>query len=202
MIQILFEKELPYKLLAFIVLVLFYGVYLGKQFLLRKKEIQCIEMGKRENMVERLMGIGTVGVLVAQLMSIFFGWNHSPADTRFTGFLIGMLGDFIFLASVICMKESWRVGIPEKGDTTLITTGIYSYSRNPAFLGFYLQYFGLLMMFGNFLIAGFTVFAMIMLHLQILQEEAYLKKTFGKEYEMYCQKVPGRYLCLGKGKKI
>ncbi len=30
-----------------------------------------------------------------------------------TGFCIGMLGDGIFLCSVLCMKDSWRAGIPD-----------------------------------------------------------------------------------------
>ena len=77
-----------------------------------------------------------LGVPIAQLMSIVFEWNHLTASTRFTGFLIGLLGDGIFLISVICMKDSWRVGIPNKDKTKLVTTGIYRFSRSPAFLGF------------------------------------------------------------------
>ena len=37
-----------------------------------------------------------------------------PANARFTGFCIGMLGDLIFLTSVLCMKDSWRAGILDK----------------------------------------------------------------------------------------
>ena len=40
---------------------------------------------------------------------------------------------------------------------------------------------------------GFTVFAIVMLHLQILQEEKYLTHTFGTAYTDYCRKVH-RYL--------
>jgi protein-S-isoprenylcysteine O-methyltransferase Ste14 len=39
----------------------------------------------------------------------------------------------------------------------------------------------------------FSVFAMTMLHLQILQEERFLSKTFGAEYNDYKGKVR-RYL--------
>lgn len=197
---IAFEETMPFVLMALAVLLLFYGVYLGKQLILRKHSINCVEMGKgkerKVNRVETIMGIATVGIIVAQLLSILMGWNHMPAGARFTGFLIGMLGDLIFLLSVVHMKDSWRVGIPEEGKTKLVTTGVYSFSRNPAFLGFDLQYIGLLLMFCNLLTAGFTVFAMIMLHLQILQEEEYLRKAFGHEYQEYCRKVPGRYLCF------
>ena len=128
------------------------------------------------------MSIATVGIIPAQLLSIAFGWSHLPDNARFTGFCLGMLGDLIFLISVLCMRNSWRVGIPDKDRTELVTTGIYRFSRNPAFLGFDLQYLGVLLMFGNGLTAGFTVFAAVMLHLQILQEERYLTETFGTPY--------------------
>ena len=96
-----------------------------------------------------------------------------------------MLGDAIFLLSVLCMKDSWRAGIPDKDKTELVTTGIYRFSRNPAFLGFDLMYVGVLLLYGNLLI--------VMLHLQILQEERYLVNTFGAPYQEYCRHV-FRYL--------
>ena len=139
------------------------------------------------------MSIATLGAPIAQLMSIAFGWNHLPASARFTGFLIGLLGDAIFLLSVLCMRDSWRAGIPDKDKTELVTTGIYRFSRNPAFLGFDLMYAGVLLLYGNLLTLGFSVFAMVMLHLQILQEERYLADTFGAPYQAYCRHV-FRYL--------
>ena len=91
------------------------------------------------------------------------------------------------------MKDSWRAGIPDKDKTALVTTGIYRCSRNPAFLGFDFMYVGVLLMYGNLLTLGFSVFAMVMLHLQILQEERYLVNAFGTPYQEYCRHV-FRYL--------
>ena len=104
-----------------------------------------------------------------------------------------MLGDAAFLCAVLCMKDSWRAGIPDKDRAALVTTGIYRYSRNPAFLGFDLMYTGVLLMYCNPLTAAFSLFAVIMLHLQILQEEKYLTATFGAPYQAYCRRV-FRYL--------
>ena len=102
-------------------------------------------------------------------------------------------GDAVFLLSVLCMKDSWRAGIPDKDKTELVTTGIYAFSRNPAFLGFDLMYIGVLLLYGNLLTLGFSLFAMMMLHLQILQEERFLASTFGEPYREYCRRV-FRYL--------
>ena len=121
-----------------------------------------------------------------------------PPNARFTGFLIAILGDIVFLVSVICMKDSRRAGIPDKDKTELVTDGIYAYSRNPAFLGFDLQYIGVLLMYCNLLTGMFTAFAILMLHLQILQEEHYLTTAFGAEYLNYRQRV-FRYLGRRKG---
>ena len=75
----------------------------------------------------------------------------------------------------------------------LVTTGIYRFSRTPAFLCFDLMYVGAVLMYGNLLTLGVSVFAIVMLHLQILQEERYLVNTFGAPYQEYCRHV-SRYL--------
>lgn len=191
------EEKLPYLWLALLVLAVFYGIYFAKMLVQHRHGIQTNQIGHRKessvHTVETLMSIATLGAPVVQIMSIIFGWNHLPANARFTGFCIGVLGDVIFLISILCMRDSWRAGIPDKDKTKLVTTGIYRYSRNPAFLGFDLQYIGVLLMYGNLLTADFTVFAIVMLHLQILQEEKYLTRTFGTAYTDYCRNVR-RYL--------
>lgn len=193
----LFEEKLCYPVLALLVLAVFYGIYFGKMLMQKQQGIRTHQIGRRKekglHTVETLMSIATFGTPAAQLVSIAFGWNHLPAEARFTGFCIGMLGDLIFLLSILCMKDSWRAGIPDKDKTELVTRGIYRYSRNPAFLGFDFMYVGVLLMYGNLLTLGFSVFAIVMLHLQILQEERYLAGTFGGAYTDYKKKV-FRYL--------
>lgn len=112
------EAFLPYRLLALIVLAVFYGIYLVKQWRQKRRGIRTMQIGCRKegrvHTVETLMGIATVSIIPAQLLSIGFGWSHLPDNARFTGFCVGLLGDLIFLISVICMKDSWRAGIPDK----------------------------------------------------------------------------------------
>ena len=191
------EDKLPCAALALLVLAVFYGIYFAKMLAQKRHGIQTRQIGRRRetdiHTVEVLMSMATLGTPIAQLLSIAFGWSHLPANARFPGFCIGMLGDAVFLLSVLCMKDSWRAGIPDKDKTELVTTGIYRYSRNPAFLGFDLQYVGVLLMYGNLLTLAFSLFAMVMLHLQILQEERYLTNVFGTPYQAYRSHVC-RYL--------
>ena len=191
------EEKLPDALPALLVLAAFYGIYFTKMLAQKRHGIQTRQIGRRKeksiHTVELLMSIATLGAPAAQLISVTFGWSLLPAGARFTGFCTGMLGDMIFLLSVLCMKDSWRAGIPDTDKTQLVTTGIYAFSRNPAFLGFDFMYIGVLLMYCNVLTFAFSVFAIVMLHLQILQEERYLANTFGAPYREYCCHV-SRYL--------
>ncbi len=191
------EEQMPYHILALAILVIFYSIYIIKQWMQKRRCIKTMQIGRRKDSnihtVETLMSIATVGIIPAQLLSILFGWSHLSSNARFTGFCVGAIGDIIFLISVLCMKDSWRAGIPDRDKTELVTDGIYSYSRNPAFLGFDFQYIGVLLMYCNLLTLMFTIFAISMLHMQILQEERYLSSVFGKEYQEYRYKV-FRYL--------
>lgn len=187
------ENNLPFKLMAIFILAVFYAIYFGKMIIQRKKGITTHQIGKRKekklHTVETLMSVATFSVVIIQLLSIFFDWNIMPSGARFTGFCIAGIGDIFFLISVTYMKDSWRAGIPEKDKTKLVTDGIYKFSRNPAFVGFDFMYIGILLMFFNIGTLLFSLFSIVMLHLQILQEEKYMAKTFGEEYLEYKKKV-------------
>lgn len=193
----LWEEHMPYGVLCLVVLALFYGIYFTKVLLQKRRSIQTRQIGRRKekniHTVELWMSAATFGVVLAQLLSVAFGWSMLPAGARFTGFCTGLLGDLIFLFSVVCMKDSWRAGIPDTDKTELVTTGIYRFSRNPAFLGFDFMYIGVLLLYFNPLTAAFTLFSVVMLHLQILQEERYLTAAFGEDYTDYKRHV-FRYL--------
>lgn len=187
------ENNLPFKLMAIFILAVFYAIYFGKMIIQKKKGITTHQIGKRKekrlHTVEALMSVATFSVVIIQLLSIFFDWNIMPSGARFTGFCIAGIGDIFFLISVTYMKDSWRAGIPEKDKTKLVTDGIYKFSRNPAFVGFDFMYIGILLMFFNIGTLLFSLFSIVMLHLQILQEEKYMAKTFGEEYLEYKKKV-------------
>ena len=187
------ENNLPFKLMAIFILAVFYAIYFGKMIIQKKKGITTHQIGKRKekklHTVETLMSVATFSVVIIQLLSIFFDWNIMPSGARFTGFCIAGIGDIFFLISVTYMKDSWRAGIPEKDKTKLVTDGIYKFSRNPAFFGFDFMYIGILLMFFNIGTLLFSLFSIMMLHMQILQEEKYMAKTFGEEYLEYKKKV-------------
>ncbi len=188
-----FAARLLYPAMALVVLAAFYSVYFVKLLTQKRRGIRTNQIGRRKepalHRVEVLMGLATLCAPAAQLVSGALGWSALPSAARLAGFAVGLLGDGVFLLSVLTMRDSWRAGIPEKDKTELVTTGIYRYSRNPAFLGFDLQYVGVFLLYCNPFTAAFSLFAIVMLHLQILQEERYLTAAFGPPYLTYRKQV-------------
>lgn len=185
------------QIAALAVLAVFYIAYFAKMILQRRKGVKTDQIGKGSKprkllVIETLMKIVTYAIVVAEVISIAGNFRMRKAPFAWAGIGAATLGVFIFITAMATMRDSWRAGIPEKDKTELVTTGIYRISRNPAFLGFDLMYLGVLIAFFNYLHLVFVLFAMAMLHLQILQEEKYLAETFGAKYTEY-KKHTGRY---------
>ncbi len=187
-----------FQIIAFLVLAVFYGCYFAKMISQQKKGIQTDQIGKGKagfaKIIEVIMKIATILVPVVEVISIVVETNCLPIELRAAGAVIAICGVIVFILSVCTMRDSWRAGVSETDKTELVTGGIYQISRNPAFLGFDLVYIGILLMFFNWLLFVVSVFAALMLHLQIINvEEEFLVLAFGESYLEYKKKVC-RYL--------
>ena len=186
-----------FQIIATLILLVFYMFYFAKIVIQKKQSIKTNQMGignkpKKVLRIERIMSLATVLACVIGVGSIFIVKHCPVTEIRIVGVLVGILGVIFFALATITMKTSWRVGIPEE-KTTLITQGIYRFSRNPAFVGFDLLYLSLCLMFFNIPLIVISIFAAAMLHIQILQEEEYMHITFGAEYDEYKKHIK-RYL--------
>lgn len=178
-----------YSVSAIVMLVTFYCLYFGKILEQKKQGIKTNQIGigtkeKKVRFMEILMSCATVSACIVSVGSIFLTKEYPATELRVAGILLGMLGVAFFALAIITMKTSWRVGIPEE-KTMLVTKGIYRWSRNPAFVGFDLLYLSVCFLFFNIPLALFSLWAMIMLHIQILQEEQHMENMFGEEYRVY-----------------
>lgn len=183
-----------YQIIAVSIMIVFYGIYFQKLFNQRKKGIQTNQLGKGKEsfvkFIEVTLKIVTYLVPLIEVISIFVNTYVDFIWLRVTGAALGISGVSIFAVSVYIMRDSWRAGVPIDEKTELVTSGIYAYSRNPAFLGFDLIYVGILSMFFNWSLLVITLLAVVMLHLQIvIVEEDFLIKTFGNNYLAYRKKV-------------
>lgn len=187
-----------FQVAAVIILLVFYGCYFGKMLMQKQKGIQTDQIGKGKiglvKGIELTMKVITICVPIVEVVSIFLNTTALPIWARYSGIVVAILGDVIFIISVWTMRDSWRAGVSETDKTELVTGGIYQISRNPAFLGFDLVYIGILMMFFNWGLLAVSTLAALMFHLQIVNvEEDFLMKAFGDEYLEYKKKV-NRYL--------
>ena len=186
-----------YQIIALLILIAFYTFYFAKIIVQKKQDIKTVQMGvgnkpKKVLVIEQIMRCATVLSFAFGLYSIFSVKKYPIEEIRIIGIILGLIAVVFFAMATITMKSSWRVGIPEE-KTSLITKGIYKWSRNPAFLGFDLLYLSMCLIFFNFPLLLVSVWAVVMLHIQILQEEVHMKNVFGEEYMAYKERTR-RYL--------
>lgn len=183
-----------FKVIAIALMAAFYACYYIKLIGQKKKGIRTTQIGSGKTGfvkgVECTMMASTILVVIAELVSIVLGTTLLPLWTRWLGAGIAAIGVAAFITAVITMQDSWRAGVSKTDKTELVTNGIFSISRNPAFLGFDLVYIGILLMFFNWMLLVLSVFAALMFHLQIVNvEEDFLLEAFGEEYLDYKRKV-------------
>ncbi|MBL1214332.1 MAG: isoprenylcysteine carboxylmethyltransferase family protein [Ignavibacteriae bacterium] len=118
-----------------------------------------------------------------------------PKFINTIGLLIVFLGFVIGILALIAMKDSWRVGIKYDQKTDLITTGIYSISRNPYFLSYNILIFGYILIFTSPILIVLYIILVVVFHRMILEEEKYLQSIQGAQYEEYKSKV-NRYFTI------
>ena len=184
------------------VLLVFYCAYFTKQLLLKQKGIRTNRLAKgnkprRTLIIETALLCATYGIAFLQCISLFIGrfllLLPLPVPLRAAGLCLAIAGAVFFLAALWTMRDSWRAGVDRSQTTTIVTRGIYRYSRNPAFVGFDLFYLGSALYLANAALLLAACAGIALLHLQIREEEAFLPHVFGQAYLDYKTRTP-RYL--------
>ena len=97
------------------------------------------------------------------------------------------------LVNIFCDVQLYREGttvIPFRQSTTLVTKGLYRWSRNPIYLSMVILLYGEAIALGSlspWLVP--TAFATLISQRFIRHEETMLADTFGEAYRDYCKKV-------------
>ena len=118
--------------------------------------------------------------------------SHSIYINRVAGILLMAAGLLYMLAGVANLGSSVRIGLPVK-DTVLKTSGLYSISRNPVYLGLHLMTIASIIYTLNFWVLLPGLYSIVIYHFIIVGEEKFLSDRFGKQYDDYKLKVR-RYL--------
>jgi protein-S-isoprenylcysteine O-methyltransferase Ste14 len=165
-------------------------------------------MGHREVPNNRvlLFSVGILGTWIVILYPIIYLFDPNVIDVTFPiafmrslslempGVVLIIAGWLLTTISMLQLGLSARVYLPGQ-KTRLITSGVYGFSRNPAYVGVYLSYLGIFLLLPSLIyLIGLCLF-LVQQHFKILREEDFLKESFGAEYEEYRQRV-GRYLLI------
>ena len=117
-----------------------------------------------------------------------FFFHSRPANIA--GLIIIIIGLIFAVPAIRQFFKSKTSIVPIKPASSLQTSGIYSVSRNPMYLGLMFQYLGMAFIFGNW----WTLFLIPVLiglvyYFVIRREESYLSRAFGDSYSDYRKRV-------------
>jgi protein-S-isoprenylcysteine O-methyltransferase Ste14 len=116
----------------------------------------------------------------------------SPAP-GWLGLLLAAIALAGFALTLRSFGDSFRVGIDEKTPDKLVTSGMFSVSRNPLYVCFLMFFLGQFLVNPNAALLIVIALLVLAIHRQILREEAFLAPHYGAEYAAYRRRVR-RYL--------
>ncbi len=131
------------------------------------------------------------------LLPLWLGFQtelSSVARWRWIFIVPSVLGFAVALRCVLDFGLTGRgTPAPMVPPKKLVVVGLYRYVRNPMYLGFFVGWIGLWVVFGRANLIAIAVACGVILataSFVLLYEEPTLRKKFGTDYEEYCRNVP------------
>jgi protein-S-isoprenylcysteine O-methyltransferase Ste14 len=156
----------------------------------------------------RIVEILSLCSVVLWMVEVVLHALHSPYDifpqplnvpfmntesVKIAGVVLVSFGLITFILAFLSFGNSWRIGIDRQKPGTLVTEGIFSITRNPIYLAFDLLFVGMFLINGTWFSMVFALLAAVACHFQILREEEFLRRQYGRAFEDYCTRT-ARYL--------
>jgi protein-S-isoprenylcysteine O-methyltransferase Ste14 len=182
---------------AFTIMIML-GMVAARAALLRKHGVAAMQFGKldRTDFLIPPFALFYFYLVFAHA----FGWPSPAQNMLFESAALSWLGVLLCLAglaglawSLVSFGRSFRVGIDTTTPGTLVTTGVFAFSRNPIYTAFALILLGEFLIFPNWILLLYLVAALWFFYRQLLREEEFMKAQYGEEYREYCRRVR-RYL--------
>ncbi|HCR48307.1 MAG TPA: isoprenylcysteine carboxylmethyltransferase family protein [Bacteroidetes bacterium] len=195
------KTVLYYSLFAYLILVFGLTFFLPTWRVWKKTGIFPITFGKSDNAHDFVGNIFKALLILLLFMGALYAFLPSAAEYLLPVWyiqkpIIQVLGLFLLFAALVWiivaqqqMASSWRIGIDEKNVTNLVTTGVFTHSRNPIFLGMLFTLLGLFLVLPNALSFAILCMGFVTIHVQVRLEEAWLRNTHGEAYDEYCRKT-------------
>jgi len=137
--------------------------------------------------------IGLVGAVLTLLVSLFGERVLEAPAFGVIGLLFAIAGMVLGTFGVSKFLEARTTVNPHSIEkaSSLVTNGVYRFTRNPMYLGLlsFLVSWGLMLGSLIGLIVGLVFYVLALTRLQIVPEERMLREKFGADYESYCRDV-------------
>src|SRR3546814_20160844 len=166
------------------------AMVLARAFMMKKKGMEAIKFGatdKKDFLIPPFAFFYFYLVFAAA-----FGWATVSTQEFFQSEAIAWIGVawclaglLLLLWSLVSFGSSFRVGIDDDHPDKLITTGVFSLSRNPIYVAFASILLGQFLIFSYWFLLVFIGSAIWLFHRTVLREEKFLKKHYGQESLMY-----------------
>ncbi len=183
---------------AVLTIVLMLGMVLTRVLLMKRRGIEAMQFGKLDKTdflipPFALFYFYLVFAAAFDLPTVSRQEFFHSEIIAWVGVLFCLAGLSLLLWSLVSFGQSFRVGIDTEHPDKLITTGVFAFSRNPIYVAFALILFGQFLIFPNWILLVYLAADIWLFHRQVLREEDYLKKHYGREYLEYCNRIR-RYL--------
>lgn len=134
-----------------------------------------------------VLGLLLDWIAPAYLLSVMLAWS--------TRILLGMellaAGGALVIAAGNALRAAHTNIEPWKPSTSIVTTGIFAWVRNPMYVGGLAILLGLAFLLASDWMVVMTVVAGVILHFGVVKrEERYLEAKFGDVYRRYRDAVP------------
>ena len=104
------------------------------------------------------------------------------------GVFVSVAGIILCLVGITLFRSISKVMCQDTEELT--RSGIYRWSRNPQYVGWFLFLLGFALTDWSLWCLAALLVVAVSLHLLVLVEEEHLRRVFGEQYINYCQKVP------------
>lgn len=115
---------------------------------------------------------------------------ESLSVLRYVGVALVVIGVATLVLAYSSMARAKTTIDPNVHTSKIVTSGIYAYSRNPIYLGWFVLIAGRALMSASVLALLVAATMLLLLYWAVIvEEEAYLESKFGEEYLSYKKRV-------------
>jgi protein-S-isoprenylcysteine O-methyltransferase Ste14 len=139
-----------------------------------------------------------IGMLLIAVFLYAFNWNYQyllpmwyleSQTLDVTGLILLHISLIWIVYAQISMGKSWRIGLDTENKTQLVTSGIFSLSRNPIFLGMMSCILAIFLIIPNLLTFCVLLLSYFVIQIQVRMEEEFLTMQHGSSYLSYKNSV-------------